>query len=664
MSKIMRVYYDNAGYPYKDSALSIRYPILEGGEFTGANNTTEIHFYTSNIGEATWVANCKLPNGTLVNRLLVSAVDGNGYTYQNLPLDSELTSVVGHLKIGLNGYYGNISIDEEELENNDLVVISGTPSVVATGIIDIAMNYSPVIIPISDLTPTEYQQLLSLIGSKADVSSTILVVDDISLLSASSYDNGQIIYNKANKTFYRVVDSDFDLETAVSWGNIGGTLTNQADLVAALNAKQDTLVSGTNIKTINNQSLVGSGNLTFTADHIDWGNIIGDLDDQSDLVAILNTKENISNKVTSLSNTSTDTQYPSAKAVYDDLVNVREVAEGKTKSYIIDEQSDITGTKGSDDQYTNVTAITGVTLSDLKIGDVILIKDVNVPDYWVSQITPTYSLSKLETTKVDLTNYVDLTSAQTITGVKTFDSDIYGTYWKIENNPNYFAIRRRDGNAYILYASTDNTYIRSVLPITTATYNLGSSDYKWNNLYLSGVAYVGNATLSESSNNLNIALNGTNRYQITGSGILPSGSTNNNILDLGSSSRLWKNLYLGGSLSDGTYSYSIAESYGSMFNLTDTGTTEIKWSKLLTFTLSADTTFTFETAPTSCYPEYKAIITNSGNASITLTFTGISHIICNDGNISTTTNTIVLPTATTIEVSAVNGNLVAVNFEA
>lgn len=50
-----------------------------------------------------------------------------------------------------------------------------------------------------------------------------------------------------------------------TWGSIGGTLSNQTDLQNALNAKQDTLVSGTNIKTINSTSILGSGNLSITA---------------------------------------------------------------------------------------------------------------------------------------------------------------------------------------------------------------------------------------------------------------------------------------------------------------------------------------------------------------------------------------------------------------
>jgi hypothetical protein len=49
---------------------------------------------------------------------------------------------------------------------------------------------------------------------------------------------------------------------SATWGGITGTLSAQTDLQGALNAKQDTLVSGTNIKTVNGNSLVGSGDVT------------------------------------------------------------------------------------------------------------------------------------------------------------------------------------------------------------------------------------------------------------------------------------------------------------------------------------------------------------------------------------------------------------------
>ena len=71
------------------------------------------------------------------------------------------------------------------------------------------------------------------------------------------------IAEDTNKT-YRWTGSayvEISATAASTWGAIGGTLSNQTDLQNALNAKQDTLVSATNIKTINGTTLLGSGDL-------------------------------------------------------------------------------------------------------------------------------------------------------------------------------------------------------------------------------------------------------------------------------------------------------------------------------------------------------------------------------------------------------------------
>lgn len=52
-----------------------------------------------------------------------------------------------------------------------------------------------------------------------------------------------------------------DADIGVSVQAYDADLTSWAGIVPS--AKQDTLVSGTNIKTVNNQSLLGSGNLTI-----------------------------------------------------------------------------------------------------------------------------------------------------------------------------------------------------------------------------------------------------------------------------------------------------------------------------------------------------------------------------------------------------------------
>ena len=64
-----------------------------------------------------------------------------------------------------------------------------------------------------------------------------------------------------------VGETSFELATAAgggAWGSITGTLSSQTDLQSALDAKQATLVSATNIKTINGSTVLGSGNLVVT----------------------------------------------------------------------------------------------------------------------------------------------------------------------------------------------------------------------------------------------------------------------------------------------------------------------------------------------------------------------------------------------------------------
>jgi microcystin-dependent protein len=56
-----------------------------------------------------------------------------------------------------------------------------------------------------------------------------------------------------------------------------------------LATKQDSLVSGTNIKTVNNQSLLGSGNINITSGGT-WGSITGTLSNQTDLQSVLDSK--------------------------------------------------------------------------------------------------------------------------------------------------------------------------------------------------------------------------------------------------------------------------------------------------------------------------------------------------------------------------------------
>lgn len=588
MSKIMRVYYDNAGLPYKDSALSTLYPIV-GNEFTGANNTTEVHFYCENMGQATWVANCKLPNGDKVNRLLVSGVDNDGQNYQNLPLDSQLTSVVGHLKIGLNGYAGNISIDEEELENNDLVVISGTPTIIASGIIDIAMNYSPIVIPVSELAPNEYQELLALIGNKIGVNDTILVASDVSQLLATNYNNGQIIFDKATLKLYQVENEEFVLVDTFAYtdenneftgtnifkGNVykgeeetdSNAMLNKREIIelvdensgaAAVPNNQMTVsyitdpITNTNGYFKNGYAYVGlsggSYRITYNGEslteeqardymqymcgsrflpHYDYANnkpqytyfVIDNTVcfqvqyDGSDLVLVR--KESLfelkTNKVNEVNVHSTNTQYPSARCLYNNIKNVTELAEGKTKTYVLSyATTGLDRTAPADfyykpdgtaftsweeiDEYIGSFALAGgcgnplfnsqaddidvydkylITITDtiivpyknVNVGDIILVVETDVPDRWAG--VPTDSLYKLETSKIDLTSYYTKTETNNLLNnyyTKTETNSLLTGYVSLAGNQTITGVKEFSNGL-------STTSIKGVATMTQAQYD-------------------------------------------------------------------------------------------------------------------------------------------------------------------------------------------------
>ena len=63
-------------------------------------------------------------------------------------------------------------------------------------------------------------------------------------------------------------------------------VSSQKAISTALATKQATLVSGTNIKTVNGNSLLGSGDVTISGS-VSWGNITGTLSSQTDLAQAL-----------------------------------------------------------------------------------------------------------------------------------------------------------------------------------------------------------------------------------------------------------------------------------------------------------------------------------------------------------------------------------------
>ena len=103
-------------------------------------------------------------------------------------------------------------------------------------------------------------------------------------------------------------------------------------------------------------------------------------------------------------------------------------------------------------------------------------------------------------------------------------------------------------------------YSKKIVPETTATYDLGSSDYNWKDIYLSGnlksdTNYI---TLKNSSGNYGFYINNNLQMVLSSADLSVNGDIlprSNGTKDLGSSSYYWRNLYLAGSLRNNNATY-------------------------------------------------------------------------------------------------------------
>lgn len=121
-------------------------------------------------------------------------------------------------------------------------------------------------------------------------------------LADTALQSGDNISELNNNAGYITGITSSDVTTALGYtpynsSNPSGYITSddltgyatESYVTTEVGRKQDTLVSGTNIKTINNASILGSGNIDI---HGVWGGITGALSDQTDLQNALDEKVN------------------------------------------------------------------------------------------------------------------------------------------------------------------------------------------------------------------------------------------------------------------------------------------------------------------------------------------------------------------------------------
>ena len=146
--------------------------------------------------------------------------------------------------------------------------------------------------------------------------------NETNILNADVTNLNNEINLKADKTEIPTKTSDLT--------NDSGYITNEYHDAT----KQDVLVSGTNIKTINNQDILGSGNIEVESSSAVWGSITGELHNQQDLHNELQAKADITDIPTKTSELFNDSGYITNEyhdATKQDVINNLDIINNNLK---------------------------------------------------------------------------------------------------------------------------------------------------------------------------------------------------------------------------------------------------------------------------------------------------------------------------------------------
>lgn len=219
--KIMLVYYGADFLPYKDKARTTHYPMV-GNVITGENNVRVIYFDTSAIGGAgdiTWIANVEKPDGGRFYRILQETTNEDGETFMALELSDLYTDIVGNIKVGLSGYFGQFALNENP--ETEEIEISGQPQIIATGCIQIGINYTPVVLPMGGrLSHSVEQQILGLLAQAVISKETFVILDNIATATLTSYDSTQLFFDRTTNNFYKKTENPLVPYQKVTLGDL------------------------------------------------------------------------------------------------------------------------------------------------------------------------------------------------------------------------------------------------------------------------------------------------------------------------------------------------------------------------------------------------------------------------------------------------------------
>jgi hypothetical protein len=156
------------------------------------------------------------------------------------------------------------------------------------------------------------------------------------------------------------------LKTALALNNVDNTSDANKPVSSAtqsaLNAKQDTLVSGTNIKTVNGTSVLGSGNIAISS-AVAWGGVTGTLSNQTDLQTALDGKVDENTAITGATKTKITYDAKGLVTAGADATTA-DIADSTNRRYVTDAQSTVigntsgtnTGDNATNSQYSGLAA--------------------------------------------------------------------------------------------------------------------------------------------------------------------------------------------------------------------------------------------------------------------------------------------------------------------
>lgn len=147
------------------------------------------------------------------------------------------------------------------------------------------------------------------------------------------------------------------LKTALALNNVDNTSDANKPISSAtqtaLDAKQATLVSGTNIKTVNNTSLLGSGNISISS-AVAWGGVTGTLSNQTDLQTALDGKVDENTAITGATKTKITYDAKGLVTAGADATTA-DIADSTNKRYVTDAQLTIIGNTSGTNTGDNAT---------------------------------------------------------------------------------------------------------------------------------------------------------------------------------------------------------------------------------------------------------------------------------------------------------------------